>query len=273
MATDLGLRMHYAQGLVREAGQAAAERFRRRGELQIERKGKQDFVSEADKACEAFIVAGLLKAFPPDAVLGEEGGSQNVGGDATWIIDPIDGTSNFLAGIPLWCVSLGLVIGRRAVLGIIYNPITDELYAARDGEGALLNGKPIRVSSTSSLDQARMGLGFSYRRPVSEHLKAVQACLDASCEYTRFGSGALGMAFAADGRLDGYYEAHINVWDVAAGLVLVREAGGWTNDFLGNVDAFAQGNFILAATPALERPLTELLLSQQRMQRVGPRAG
>jgi myo-inositol-1(or 4)-monophosphatase len=262
LSSDLGLRFHFAQGLVREAGQAAADLFRRRDELQIERKGKQDFVSEADKACEAFLVAGLLKAFPQDSVLGEEGGSQNAGGDAVWIIDPIDGTSNFIAGIPLWCVSLGLVVGRRAVLGIIYNPITDELYAARDGEGARLNGKPIRVSATQSLDQARMGLGFSYRRPVAEHLRAVQACLEASCEYTRFGSGALGMAFAADGRLDGYYEAHINVWDVAAGLVLVQEAGGRNNDFLGKSDAFAAGNVILAATPALERPLTELLLSR-----------
>lgn len=260
MGADLGLRLHLAQSVVREAGQAAAERFRRREDLKIERKGKQDFVSEVDKACEAFVVAALLKAFPEDAVLGEEGGSQNAGSESVWIIDPIDGTSNFIAGIPMWCVSLGLVIGRRAVLGIIYNPVTDELYAARNGEGARLNGKPIRVSTTQALDQARMGLGFSYRRPVAEHVQAVQACLEASCEYTRFGSGALGMAFAADGRLDGYYEAHINVWDVAAGLVLVREAGGWTNDFLAKPDAFAKGNVILAATPALEGPLTKLLL-------------
>jgi myo-inositol-1(or 4)-monophosphatase len=261
VAIDLRPRFEVAQSLVRDAGQAAADRFRRRDELVVERKGRQDFVSEADKACEAFLVAGLLKAFPDDAFLGEEGGSQNAGGDALWIIDPIDGTSNFLAGFPLWCISVGLVIGRRAVLGIIYNPITDELYAARDGDGARLNGKPIRVSATSSLDQARIGLGFSYRRPVAEHVKAVQACLDASCEYTRFGSGALGMAFSADGRLDGYYEAHINVWDVAAGLVLVHEAGGWTNDFLDGPDIFAKGNVILAATAALKQPLSKLLLA------------
>jgi myo-inositol-1(or 4)-monophosphatase len=257
---DLGSRFHLAQSIVREAGQFAAERFRRRDQLRVERKGKQDFVSEVDKACETQIVAALLKAFPEDAVLGEEGGSQNAGSEAVWIIDPIDGTSNFIAGIPLWCVSLGLVIGRRAVLGVIYNPITEELYAARHGEGSRLNDKPIRVSATQALDQARMGLGFSYRRPVAEHVKAVQACLNASCEYVRFGSGALGMAFAADGRLDGYYEAHINAWDVAAGLVLVREAGGWTNDFLAKADAFTNGNVILAATPALEAPLTKLLL-------------
>lgn len=256
---ELGLRHRFAQGVVREAGQVALDRYRRRESLTIERKGRQDFVSEADKACEAFVVGELLRAFPEDAVLGEEGGAQNSGGAATWIIDPIDGTSNFIAGIPVWCVSLGLVIGKKPVLGIIYNPVTEELYAAQSGEGAFLNGRRIKVSSARSLDEARMGLGFSYRRPVKDHVDAVRGCLEASCEYVRFGSGALGLAFAADGRLDGYYEAHINAWDVAAGLVLVTEAGGWCNDFFGPADAFAKGNTILAATPALVEPLRRLL--------------
>ena len=255
----LSRRYQLAQGIVREAGQAALERYRQRNSLTIERKGRQDFVSEADKACEEFVVGALHTAFPEDAFLGEEGGAQNTGGEATWIIDPIDGTSNFIAGIPVWCVSLGLVITRRPVLGVIYNPVTDELYAAQSGAGAFLNGRRIQVSSARSLDEARMGLGFSYRRPVKEHVDAVQRCLDAGCEYVRFGSGALGMAFAADGRLDGYYEAHINAWDVAAGLVLVAEAGGWCNDFFGPSNALAKGNAILAATPALVDPLRRLL--------------
>ena len=256
---DLGLRYRFAQGVVREAGQVALDRYRRREDLTIERKGRQDFVSQADKECEEFVAGALLQAFPDDAVLGEEGGAQNEGGAATWIIDPIDGTSNFIAGIPIWCVSLGLVIGGKSVLGIIYNPVTDELYTAREGAGAFLNGRRIRVSNARKLDEARMGLGFSYRRPVQDHVRAVAACLEASCEYTRFGSGALGMAFAADGRLDGYYEAHINAWDIAAGLVLVTEAGGWCSDFFGGPDALAKGNAILAATPALVAPLRSLL--------------
>lgn len=256
---ELGLRYRFAQGVVREAGQMALDRYRRRETLTIERKGRQDFVSEADKACEEFVASALLKAFPEDAFLGEEGGLQNEGGAASWIIDPIDGTSNFIAGIPIWCVSLGLVIGQQAMLGIVYNPATEELYAARAGEGAFLNGQRIRVSNVRRLDEARMGLGFSYRRPVQDHVKAVSACLEASCEYTRFGSGALGMAFAADGRLDGYYEVHINSWDVAAGLVLVSEAGGWCSDYFGVSDAFTQGNVILATTPGLVEPLRKLL--------------
>jgi myo-inositol-1(or 4)-monophosphatase len=245
--------------VVREAGQIALDRYRKRETLTIERKGRQDFVSEADKACEVFVIGALTRAFPADSFLGEEGGAQNSGGEALWIIDPIDGTSNFIAGIPVWCVSLGLVIGGKSVLGIIYNPVTDELYTAQAGEGAYLNGKRIRVSNAARLDEARMGLGFSYRRPVQEHIAAVKACLEASCEYTRFGSGALGMAFAADGRLDGYYEAHINAWDIAAGLVLVTEAGGWCSDFFGGPDALGKGNAILATTPGLVAPLRALL--------------
>ena len=256
--SDLGLRYRFAQGVVREAGQIALVRYRDRSTLAIERKGRQDFVSEADKACEEFVAGALMKAFPADGFLGEEGGLRHAGA-ATWIIDPIDGTSNFIAGIPIWCVSLGLVIGSQPVLGIIYNPVTEELYAACTGQGAYLNGQRIRVSAARRLDEARMGLGFSYRRPVQEHIRAVTACLEASCEYTRFGSGALGMAFAADGRLDGYYEAHINAWDVAAGLALVTEAGGWCSDFFGGPDAMAKGNFILAATPALVSGLRALL--------------
>jgi myo-inositol-1(or 4)-monophosphatase len=256
---DLALRFRVAQGVVREAGQLAAERYRRRDELVIERKGRQDFVSAADKECEAFVMGEMTTAFPEDGFLGEEGGQRDSRSGATWIIDPIDGTSNFLAGLPVWCVSLGLVENGRATCGVICNPITDELYAARTGGGATLNGKKIQVSRTDRIDQARLGLGFSYRRPVEAHVKAIDACLNASCEYTRFGSGALGMAFAADGRLDGYFEAHINVWDVAAGLVLVQEAGGWHNDFLGAPDVMRNGNLILATNPALAAPLCALL--------------
>jgi myo-inositol-1(or 4)-monophosphatase len=257
---DLQLRYRFAQSIVREAGQLAAERFRGRAVVKIERKGRQDYVSEADRQCEDYLVGALSSAFPADAILGEEGGLRNDGGGPTWVIDPIDGTSNFIGGFPIWCVSLGLVAERRSVLGIIYNPIAEELYSAMAGGGATLNGRPIRASNTKRLDEARMGLGFSYRRPVEEHVVAVKACLDAHCEYVRFGSGALGMAYVADGRLDGYYEAHINAWDVAAGLAIVEEAGGQANDFFAPPEAMAGGNLILASTPGLQPTLESLLL-------------
>ena len=146
---------------------------------------------------------------------------------------------------------------RDPVAGVIYNPVTDELYAARKGGGATMNGSPIHVSATTSLEEARIGIGFSYRRPVDPHVATIKALLNARCEYSRLGSGALGMALTADGRLDGYWEAHINIWDVAAGLCIVKEAGGWISDFMQG-DAFTNGNPILTATPGLAVSFMEL---------------
>ena len=257
---DITRRHLVAQGIVREAGQQAAAQFRRREELAIERKGTQDLVSEADRACEDAIVGALSACFPEDSFLGEERGLQNEGGRAVWVIDPIDGTANFLSGIPVWCVSLGLMIDARPAAGVIYNPVTEELYSAQAGGGAFLNGRPIRVSNTARLDQARICVGFSYRRPVDPHIAGIKACLEAHCEYSRLGSGALGLALTADGRFDGYWEQHINMWDVAAGIVIVAEAGGYVNDFLAN-DGFNRGNIILAATPGIAGPLRDLLLA------------
>jgi myo-inositol-1(or 4)-monophosphatase len=258
---ELERRFHIAKGLVREVGQQALAYYRDRASLGIERKGLQDLVSRADRECEDIIVGTLRGLFPDDGFLGEERGWQNPGSDTIWIVDPIDGTANFLRGIPFWCVSLGLVEDREPVAGVIYNPVTDELYSARKGGGASLNGKSIRASGTKNLEEARIGVGFSYRRSVDLHIAAIKALLDSHCEYSRLGSGALGMALVADGRLDGYWEAHINIWDVAAGLCIVKEAGGWLSDFR-NGNAFEQGNEILAATQTLAGELSRLLLNR-----------
>jgi myo-inositol-1(or 4)-monophosphatase len=254
---DLEVRLRVAEAVIREAGELAAGHFSRRASLTINRKGAQDLVSEADRVCEDLIVSGLARAFPDDAFLGEEGGSRNVGGEATWVIDPIDGTHNFLTGVPFWCLSVGLVVSGKAVLGLIYHPAEDELFSAISGGGAFLNGASMKISGETDITRARICVGFSYRRPVAEHIRVVEALLSEGCEYLRLGSGALGLAYAAAGRFDGYWERHINSWDVAAGLVLVREAGGWTNDFLAG-DGFLRGNEILAATPALVEPLKRL---------------
>ena len=254
---DLDHRLEVAAAVVREAGQLAADQFTRRDRLQIDRKGAQDLVSEADRACEDLIVAGLAREFPDDGFLGEERGSRNLDAAAVWIIDPIDGTHNFLTGIPFWCVSAGLAVDGELVLGVIHDPLADELYSARQGGGAHLDGQPITVSGETDLTRARIGIGFSFRRTVAEHVRAVEALLDAGCEYLRLGSGALGLAYTAAGRFDGYWERHINSWDAAAGLVLVREAGGRSNDFLAG-EGLTHGSEVLAATPALFEPL-ELL--------------
>jgi myo-inositol-1(or 4)-monophosphatase len=255
--SDLDLRLRVAQAVIRETGQLAADYFRKRGSLRIDRKGVQDLVSEADRACEDLIVSGLSSAFPGDGFLGEEGGARNPGGAATWVIDPIDGTHNFLTGVPFWCVSIALVVDGEAVLGLIYHPAGDELFSTRRGAGAFVNGAPIRVTGETDIRSARVALGFSFRPPLADHIRALEAILSAECGYCRLGSGALGLAYTAAGRFDGFWQRHTNSWDAAAGAVLVREAGGWTNDILAD-DGLASGNEILAATPGLVEALAQL---------------
>jgi myo-inositol-1(or 4)-monophosphatase len=254
---QLDRRAAAAEAAVREAGAVALDFYRRRGDLKIDSKGPQDVVSQADRDCESLIEAFLAREFPDDSLLGEEGGLRKKG-PMLWVVDPIDGTSNFVSGIAHWCVSLGLVVEGRALIGFIYDPVADEMFSAVAGRGAALNGTPIRVSGETDLRRARIGLGFSYRRPVAPHARDVEAVLDAGCEYLRLGSGALGLAYTACGRLDGYWERHINLWDVAGGLAIVDEAGGRTSDFMTD-DVVNTGNEILAATPALFDPLRRLV--------------
>jgi myo-inositol-1(or 4)-monophosphatase len=250
-------RASVCETVIRKAGALAADYYSRRAALSIENKGVQDVVSEADRNCEELIVAAFTRHFPQDGFLGEEGGLRSEG-KLIWVVDPIDGTDNFLRGIPFWCVSIGLVADRRALLGYIYNPVTEELFSAVKGGGAFLNGEAIRVSDTADVERARICLGFSYRRPVAPHARVVKALLDAHCEYSRLGSGALGVAYTAAGRFDAYWEHHINAWDVAAGLAIVSEAGGVTNDFLAG-DGMQRGNEIFASTPALAPKLGAII--------------
>ena len=256
--TELDARMSVAESVIREAGKAASRYFEGRNRLTIDRKGAQDLVSEADRECEALIVAGLSSAFPEDGLLGEEGASQRLGAEAIWVIDPIDGTHNFLTGVPFWCISIGLVVGTESVLGLIYHPAEDELFAARKGGGAFVNGVPMKVSGETDITRARLCLGFSYRQPIPPFARAVEALLTAGVEHCRLGSGALGLAYTAAGRFDGYWEGHLNSWDAAAGLCLVSEAGGYVNDFLAG-DGLMKGKEMLALTPALVEPIKRLV--------------
>jgi myo-inositol-1(or 4)-monophosphatase len=256
-SSELDHRLRVAEAIVREAGRVAADHFARRELLSVQHKGAQDLVSEADRACEDLIVGGLSKLFPEDGFLGEERGAQKLSARAIWVIDPIDGTHNFLTGIPIWCVSLGLVVDGAFALGIIYHPPAAELYSARKGGGAFLNGHAIKVSGETEITRARIGIGFSYRRPVADHVRTVDSLLSNGCEYLRIGSGALGLAYTAAGRFDGYWERHINSWDCAAGITLVQEAGGTVNDLLA-ADGLTKGKELLAASPTLAEPLRRL---------------
>lgn len=249
---DLALRHRAAVSIAQSLGrialayQAAPER------MATSAKGAQDFLTAADGDVEGRFRTAIAELFPGDAVLGEEQGGGD--GDALWIIDPIDGTANFARGSRHWCVSIGFLWRGEPQIGVIQAPGFDECFAARLGCGATLNDAPIQAARTDSLTAASVELGWSTRLPNAVYVSRVEALMAAGASVLRSGSGALGLAHVAAGRSDGYAEGHINAWDVAAGVVIAREAGAWTSDFFTG-DWRANGNAILACAPALAADL------------------
>jgi myo-inositol-1(or 4)-monophosphatase len=244
---ELDAREEALVAVAREAGELARALFSKPVEVKL--KGKQDFITAADSELERMIVERLKARFPDDAFLGEEEGRKG-SGDALWVIDPIDGTANFAHGIPHFCISIAFMAGGELALGAISAPMYGELYRARLGQGAFLNERAMRVADTN-IKQAIVELGWSSRRPTRAYTSLVERVLATGATFMRAGSGALGLAYVADGRTHGYCELHINSWDTLAGLLLVREAGGWTNDFLGS-NGLARGNAVLACAPGLK---------------------
>ena len=260
---ELDLRQYAVLGLVEEAGRLALGYFGRKDSLGISMKGAQDWLTVADGAVEAFLRERLAVLFPGDAVIGEEGGGEAA--DAVWIIDPIDGTSNFARGDRTWCISIGLVLNGVPELGIISAPALGEVYLGRRGGGATMNGQPIKVSGASDITRAFVEMGWSTRLPSEDYLAMVGRGFAAGASVKRSASGALGLCHVANGRTDAYAERHINAWDVAAGMVIAAEAGADLNDFFAG-DGIRSGNPILCCTPALTGELERItgIMSRHR---------
>lgn len=249
---DLETRFVAGRLVTQAAGRAAKGFFDRRRNLAVELKGPQDVVSVADREVESLIVDGLRAKFPRDAFLGEEHGLQG-SGPVTWVIDPIDGTANFMRGVAFWCVSVGLLVENRPVLGFVYDAIQDEMFAAAEGRGAHCNERRCLVSEAGPA-RARFSLGFNLRQSRQRFLPAVERLHAQGCEFARYGSSALSLAYVADGRIEGYWEGRINAWDVCAGLVLAREAGAVVDDFFAGRGP-ERVNSIFAAAPSAEAAL------------------
>jgi myo-inositol-1(or 4)-monophosphatase len=239
----------------RQAGQIMLRAMDRLDTLDVERKGRNDFVSNVDREAETVIIDALHKAYPEHGILGEEHGeaySGSTSGHATeftWIIDPLDGTTNYLQGIPHFCVSIGVRKGRQLEHGVIFDPLRNEAFVASRGYGAQLNGKRIRVSRTTRLEEAVLCTGIP-PGAVKLHLDAYMAMLKeftATCRaIRRAGSAALDLAYVAAGRMDGFWEFQLKPWDIAAGTVLVREAGGFVGTPSGGDDFVGTGNIVAA---------------------------
>ncbi len=245
----------------RAAGNVITRNMDRVDTLQIDNKGRNDYVSDVDRAAEAEVINVLKKAYPNHAVLGEESGLiGDTDAEYCWIVDPLDGTTNFIHGYPYFSVSIALLHKNRIDQGIVYNPVSQELFTASRGEGAWLNNKRLRVSKTKHIETALIGTGFPYR--VGQDLDFYQRTLrhytEKSGGIRRAGSVALDLANVASGRLDGVWMYGINFWDVAAGALLVREAGGLINDLHG-LDNWKDSGELIAATPKVHHQMLEIM--------------
>lgn len=216
--------------ICREAGDLALDHFRNRAALTIDSKGHQDWVTEADRSVEFLIRDRLGAAFPEDGIVGEEHGRSDGRSGFRWVIDPIDGTANFINGLPVWCVILAGVSGGRTRLGVIHDPVHGETFVATRDGGATLNGAPISIASGVPLDSGTVSVGYSDRRDTAHVASVIDDLLRRGARFHRNASGGLTLAYVAAGRLLGYLEEHMNAWDCLAGQLLIREAGGAVED-------------------------------------------
>ncbi len=235
----------------RSAGNIISRFSDRVDSLTISKKQRNDFVSEVDKMAEQSIIETIQKAYPDHAILAEESGDHG-GNDYLWIIDPLDGTTNFLHGVPQYGVSIAVQHKQQLIMACIYNPVNGELFTASKGAGAWLNNKRIRVSGQRTLEDALIGTGFPYRQDqsIDAYLPVFREFMAKTAGIRRPGAASLDLAYLACGRFDGFFEMGLNQWDIAAGVLLIKEAGGLVGDLKGENHYMESGN-IVAANPKL----------------------
>lgn len=226
----------------------------------VDEKSRNDFVTEVDKATEQVIIENIRKIYPEHNFLGEESGTSNGNPDYQWIIDPIDGTSNYIHGFPFFSISIAFKHKGRLEQGLVYDPLRNELFTASRGEGAHLNDKRIRVSECKQLEKALIGTGFPFKYPKNFPLyfQCFENLLPKVSDMRRCGSVALDLAYVAAGRLDGHWELKLQAWDIAAGVLLVKEAGGLVSDFDGK-DNYLENGDIIAGNPKIFKALSQII--------------
>lgn len=252
--------LNIAVRAARSAGNVITRYLGRLDTLSITSKQRNDFVSEVDHLAEQEIISVLRKAYPGHGILAEESGSQGRDEEYVWVIDPLDGTTNFLHGFPQFAVSIALKHRGRLDQGVIYDPVRQELFTASKGAGAQLNNKRIRVTGRKGLDGALLGTGFPFRQQqhLDAYLNMFRALFTDTAGIRRAGSAALDLAYVAAGRLDGFWEIGLSEWDMAAGVLMIREAGGLVTDFGGGEDYLETGN-VVAASPKLHHIMLQTI--------------
>lgn len=228
--------------------------------LTVRSKRQNDFVSEVDHAAEEAIIAVLREAYPSHGILAEESGAQNADAEFVWVIDPLDGTTNFLHGFPQYCVSIGLLHKGAPQQAVVFDPNRNELFTATRGVGAYLNDRRIRVSKTDRLENALIGTGFPFREvgDIDDYLRMFKAMTLGCAGIRRPGAAALDLAWVAAGRTDGFWEIGLSPWDIAGGALLVREAGGLIGDLNGE-DKFLDSGRVVASNSKIFSAMLQTL--------------
>ncbi|MBW5802941.1 inositol monophosphatase [Coxiella endosymbiont of Ornithodoros amblus] len=229
--------------------------------LDINEKTHNDFVTQVDRLSEEEIINTIHKAYPNHAILAEEMGLQKYKNDYTWIIDPLDGTANFIHGFPQFAISIALKYRGTLETGLVYDPLRQELFTATRGSGAQLNNRKIRVSSCQKLSHALIGTGFPFKKEKElflAYLKTFEAVFLQTNGIRRAGAAALDLAYVAAGRLDGFWEMSLRPWDMAAGILLITEAGGLVSDFKGENNYIENGS-VIAGNPRMYKSLLEII--------------
>lgn len=256
-AAAIDERFAMARLLIAQAAALAVEYHRGLSDLTIQKKGPQDLVSEADQAVEDLIRTAVADAFPEDGFVGEETGVALVDG-GVWVVDPIDGTQDFLLNLPTWCVSIAFVVDDQIAFGLLTNPVTGDRYAARTGAGATWNDSPIHAADATSLADGITSVGYSHRVRPADLASMMEGLTSQGGVIRSIGSGALMIVWVGTGQCIGYVEAYINSWDCLAAICIVQEAGGRVNDFLGANGPAGNGP-IVAGAPGVYSQLAALL--------------
>lgn len=255
--------LNIATQAARAAGGNILHHLDRIDQLNVEHKGKNDYVSEVDKEAENTIIQTIKKYYPEHEILAEESGVSNTKGkksDTRWIIDPLDGTTNFLHQFPQFSVSIAVEVKGRVQHAAIFDPVRDEMFTASRGSGAFINNRRIRVSEQKSLNNALLATGFPYHdfSYLDAYMASLKEFISTTAGVRRAGSAALDLAYVACGRVDGFWEFNLKPWDIAAGALIITEAGGLATDFKGGDSFLTHGN-ILAANPKLYKEMAQTL--------------
>lgn len=243
----------------RRGGDTLIRNMNKLDKLKVEQKGRNDFVSEADRAAERAVIETIHKHYPDHAILAEESGASG-DSDFVWIIDPLDGTTNYLHRFPVFCVSVAVAYKGRADHGVVYDPLRQELFTASRGQGAQLDGRKIRVSGHTELNRALVGTGFPYRdsnATLDPYISMLKSAIVHTAGIRRPGAAALDLAYVAAGRLDAFWETGLQPWDLAAGALLIREAGGIVSALDGS-ENFVDTGHVLCGTPKIYSALARL---------------